>query len=144
MQNKKINIENPVCWDFHRSGWKFVVKNLIKNFHNPNGVYLSTHFESHVAKNIPIKKNWIGFLHNTPHHPECMCHYKEYNNSLEKISKSKVWLESKQKCKGLFVLSKYCKEWIEQNMFENVEKLAHPKKFQKCFSACLIFYQILE
>lgn len=122
---KKINIDQPTIWDFHRSGWKFVIQNL-KKVHSSLGIKFISHFESNVALNNTINEPWIGFLHNTPFHCEDMKIYSNFNLSLDNISKSRVWLDSKKNCKGLFVLSNYVKKWIKKNMFDNVEFLYHP------------------
>lgn len=126
---KKINVENPICWDYHRSGWKYAVRGLHAAFHNPDGVYVSTHFETSVALGTPIEIPWIGFLHNTPSHPSEMEIYGDFNKSLSDIAVSDVWKSSKTNCRGLFVFSQYAKEWVSKNMFENVCALHHPTEF---------------
>jgi hypothetical protein len=123
---RRLNIDNPVVWDFHRSGWKFAIDGLVENFHRPNGVKLISHFETNVATDSPILCPWIGFLHNTPEHPECMSSYGKFDLSLSKISKSEIWKQSKDYCKGLFTLSNYCKKWVENNMFSKVCFIFHP------------------
>jgi hypothetical protein len=123
---KKINLSNCITWGFHRSGWKYVIDNLSKNFHNPLGVRLISHFETTVAVKNSIKIPWIGFLHNAPYHHESMKAYGNFDVSLSDISKSYAWLNSRDSCLGLFVLSNYSKQWITENMFENVCNLNHP------------------
>lgn len=126
---KKINVESPVCWDFHRSGWKYAVRGLHSLFHDQKGVYVSTHFETSVATETPIRIPWIGFLHNTPFHPKEMEYYGKFNKSLSDIVISDVWRASRPHCKGLFVLSEYARNWVSDNMFDKVCSLHHPTEF---------------
>jgi len=117
--NTKLNfayIDNFFNDYTHRSGWYYVSKNLIDKFHNNNGsiivdLYLDRTFLwnsslNEALKKIPYKNDWIGFIHHTPN--------SEYSkHSLDNILASPLFKISLKKCKGIFVLSTYMKNYLE-------------------------------
>lgn len=112
-------VNQNILSGIHRSGWQFVVDNLI-SYHNPNGIifdcFLDKTFgwDKDFLKKIgilPFKQEWSGIFHHTPN--------IEYDkNNLSEIVDCELFLTSLKYCKKIFVLSTYLKEWF-------TDKLAH-------------------
>lgn len=91
----------------HRSGWDFVIRNLIP-FNNDNLPLLldsyidrTFHWDCKYLEKlniIPYSQPWIGFIHHT-----FDTTFSNYNSS--ELFKKEVFLESLKTCKGLFVFS---------------------------------------
>jgi len=122
----------------HRSGWSYVVNNLLK-YNNSNedailcDLYVDRTFhwnnnEYSLLNVIPYVKPWIGFIHHT-----CETDYSDYNttNLFQNIN----FIKSLKLCKGLYVLSDYLKNCLEQLLSQNLIKhvevysLCHPTEF---------------
>jgi polysaccharide pyruvyl transferase WcaK-like protein len=122
---------------YHRSGWRYVVNGLLRNYNNPNApIILDTYldktfgwkrkFYKHIDK-IPYLQPWAGFAHHTPN-----IKYSQYNTVA--MLKNPLFLQSLQHCKGLFVMSTYLKEWFEAEFAERnisvpVYLVYHPTEF---------------
>jgi hypothetical protein len=101
----------------HRSGWNFVVQNLL-NYHNNDGVILDLYcdrtflWESYNLKiggKIPIKKLWIGVFHHTFN--------TEYSsNNLENVFINPLFIESLQTCRAIITLSQYLSGKIRERL----------------------------
>lgn len=133
--NGKINIDKNLSVYTHRSGWDFVLNNLIK-YHNDNGVgfygFLEDVFiwskDYFVKENaIPFKKDWIGFLHNPPNIPAW---WSSTSASFFSIINNIYFKKSLEKCKGIFVLSEYHKKYLNYELPGiEVNVLRHPTEF---------------
>lgn len=125
--SKKLLIQNQDSWNHHRSGWKFVLYNIHNKLHCCNGVkfigYLDGYFKKH---DRIIDKEWVGVLHNPPRIPEHI--HKKHNglHSLESFVNSDDWLSNIQTCRGLIVLSEYCKDYLKERCDTEILKLYHP------------------
>ena len=117
---------------FHRSGWPYVLRNLMK-LQNDNGVYCDTYVDrtflwaQSVENIIPYTKPWVGFIHHTFN-----TKFSDYNN--ENLLKEDRFLQSLSQCKGIYVFSKVQKDkWIRRlnKMGYNipVQSFIHPTEF---------------
>lgn len=96
------------------------------NLSNPEGVNLYSHIETEAVSGITIHDDWIGFIHNLPKHPSHIQSLYGVNMSNEIFLKSRTWLKSQTKCKGLFVLSQYLKDYLSSRVDVPVNVLIHP------------------
>jgi polysaccharide pyruvyl transferase WcaK-like protein len=124
-------IEQNKLTGYHRSGWSYVVDNLEK--YDGGDILLDTYldktfgWESEFYKKIniiPYTKSWMGFIHHTPD-PD----YSD-NNPINLI-RNEYFVESLKYCKCIFVLSKYMKKWLKEELKKNgyeinVFSLVHP------------------
>ena len=117
----------------HRSGWQYVYKH-IEFLHNKSSpllldLYIDRTFHwnreiNKILKIIPYKKSWVGFVHHT-----FDTSFSEYN--CKELLRCTEFIESLDKCKGIFVLSSYLKdqfdkEFQKMNLEISVYKLTHP------------------
>ena len=138
---KTVNISNPTYFSAHRSGWGYVMHNLMK-FHSYDSILLDDfiditfgyNFDLNLKKKIiPYKKPWIGFLHHPP--KICPWYEENYRESIDihNFLNTDVFLSSLENCRGIFVLSEYLKNYLEKNFsqFKNVPifVLKHPTEF---------------
>lgn len=128
---RKYNLDyfNPhLMKGLHRSGWEYVVSN-IQEYHNPKGTVLDVYSDKTFGWNrelykkmgiLPFRRSWIGFFHHTPN--------TDYsNNNLTSVIESDEFKKSLKKCKGVFVLSNYVKEWFQHKFPElKVYLMHHP------------------
>ena len=132
----KIKIINKNFQTLHRSGWQYVVDNIILQLNNldtTNPLIVDTfidktfnwNYEFYSNKGIvPYKKSWVGFIHHT---------YSSYNNdyNCQTLFQNSGFLNSLHHCKCILVLSEYLKIQIEQSLSEfnfnvPVINLVHP------------------
>lgn len=115
----KINLNsyNQISFYSHRSGWDFVLKNLMK-YNNENGVIFDGFMENTFCwrRNdninngvIPYKKPWVGFLHNPPN---MKLWFSENNSYPQFILFDNYFRESLKHCRGIYVLSEYFKKYL--------------------------------
>ena len=117
----------------HRSGWQYVYKH-IEFLHNKSSpllldLYMDRTFHwnreiNKILKIIPYQKSWVGFVHHT-----FDTSFSEYN--CKELLECKEFIDSLNKCKGIFVLSNYLKdqfdkEFQKMNLEIPVYKLTHP------------------
>ena len=117
----------------HRSGWQYVYKH-IEFLHNKSSpllldLYIDRTFHwnreiNKILKIIPYQKSWVGFVHHT-----FDTSFSEYN--CKELLECKEFIDSLDKCKGIFVLSNYLKdqfdkEFQKMNLEISVYKLTHP------------------
>lgn len=114
----KINLGTQISFYSHRSGWDYVVKNLV-DFNSSNGVYLDGFVENAFSwrKNqyikeeiIPYTEPWVGFLHNPPNMP---LWFSDNNSYPQTLIHDEYFRESLNYCKGLYVLSEYYKRFLK-------------------------------
>ncbi len=104
---KKINQYNPVYWENHRGGWKYVVDIINQNFHSSEGVLFLSAVENEIVKGRKINEPWVGVIHQVPRH------YIRGFPDLERLLVDEVWRHNLQYCEGLFVISDYLKDYLE-------------------------------
>jgi len=101
----------------HRCGWQYVYENL-SMFHNDKSVLLDLYVDRtfHWSRDIcelvgivPYRKPWRGFIHHT-----FDTSFSVYNNV--NLLKLKVFQQSLENCKGLFVLSKYLQKQLQDEL----------------------------
>lgn len=116
-----IKIINKNFQTLHRSGWQYVVDNIIMELNNLKTTtplivdtfidktfnWNSTFYEN--KQIIPYITPWIGFVHHT---------YSSYNNdyNCQTLFQSQEFLDSLPNCKCLLVLSDYLRVQIEQSL----------------------------
>lgn len=131
--SKKINLTTALNTKYgnHRSGWSFVIESL-RSLHNDNGIFTDPFIEKKFSWGYdlgdfnnnpePYEYPWIGFIHNPPKMPN----WFQYEQSPQSIFTSVLWQKSIKHCKGIFCLSKYQKQWLENHIDVPVEQLFHP------------------
>lgn len=129
-------IPQQVSKGYHRSGWKYVMDNLRKAYHDPSAELI---FDGYVDKTfhwsrdvsmelglIPYAKPWIGVIHHTPDEK-----YTPYNTT--RLVADPVFQNSLSLCKGLIVMSEYLKNWFRsQSVIPEdlpIYVLTHPTMF---------------
>ena len=130
---KKINIIDSHrfnTWDFHRSGWKYVLYGL-SHLNNASGVLLDDFFEqSHSvfyadnAKSgkIPFRQPWVAFFHQPPKAPK----WNTYSSTPQVVFNRDIAKESMKSCLGIFVFTEYLKEWFDDNLDVPCNVVTHP------------------
>ena len=128
---KKFKVYAPSFWNHHRSGWKYCVNAIRETFHDDEGTALFTNSveKKLIESNVNVcYENWVGFLHLSRG-----CFESKYIQ--QKLIHNQCWKESFRNCCGLYVLSNYLHEAVEQYLDVKVETLIHPtesveKKFK--------------
>ena len=139
----KFNMVNVSSSEIvHRSGWKYVVENLIKEFHSDghflifdNYIDKTFHWNNTIYKYcniIPYTTSWCGFLHHT-----FDTSFSEYN--LEEMFKNEMFLKSLDSCVALFTLSSYLANLVKDklksiNVKINVYNFIHPTEAAQEFN----------
>jgi polysaccharide pyruvyl transferase WcaK-like protein len=109
--------------DLHRAGWQYVI-DYFTVLSSPYGVLLDTYLDrtfgwsKDIMKSsgiIPYTSPWVGFVHHT-----FETAYTEYNNV--NMIKDQDFIISLHYCKGIYVLSKYLKDW----WVDKLKKLVFP------------------
>jgi polysaccharide pyruvyl transferase WcaK-like protein len=117
----KITIINKNFQKLHRSGWQYIVDNIILQLNDLNTTKpliidtfidktFNWNYEFYSYKGvIPYKSSWVGFIHHT---------YSSYNNdyNCKSLFENSGFLNSLPQCKCLFVLSEYLKIQIEESL----------------------------
>ena len=137
-KNNNITIVNKNFQRLHRSGWQYIVNNIVMQLNNSDKInnpliidtYIDKTFHWNNAfyankKIIPYKNDWIGFIHHT---------YSDYNNDYNclELFKEPLFIESLKKCKCLIVMTDYLSEQIKDNLKTlnitnvDVQTIIHP------------------
>lgn len=126
------HINKNLFTGYHRSGWNFVLDHM-EEIHNPRGVIFDSYLDKtfgweydflSLSQVIPYRKPWVGVFHHTSN--------KDYTeNNLVKVFSRRNFIQSLNCCKGIIVLSKNNKEWIEDKLNQlyikvPVLSLTHP------------------
>ena len=119
---KAINATYAGVDDFkgqHRSGWQYVVENIIKNIHNPTAELIMDNYVDRsflwaydVYKYlgvVPYSKPWCGFLHHT-------FDTSYSSNNLEEMFSNDGFRESLSNCRALFTMSEYLTNQVKQRL----------------------------
>lgn len=128
-KNGKLNMHSQPILSTHRGGWASVIENL-NHLHNIDGIQLHSFlehpfiwFRDHYlnSKLIPFKDPWVGIMHNPPNIPSWYSREKPLNED-------PLFLESLSSCVGLYTMSKYHKDYLCQNLDNNlnIEYILHP------------------
>ena len=118
---RKLNAGNLSPWPHHRGGWKFVCRLIAEHLHCEDGVRLIGSVEDEVAERRIIAEPWVGFIHQVPKQN------LRWFPDLERLLKDEYWNTSAQNCLGLFVLSTYVKDYLQNAGCEiPVARLLYP------------------
>lgn len=123
----KINLSDQLqhFYGSHRSGWIFAIQ-CLKGLHNPRGVifdaFIERTFAWHSSQNKSHNKPWIGFIHIPPFVPDWFQNFQ----SNSQIFQSEAWQKSLPNCKGLFALSSYHRNHLENQLKLPVNNLIFP------------------
>lgn len=126
---RKLRAEHPFFWDHHRGGWGYVGQLINEHLHTPDGIaYFSCVEHELLARELegegPITEPWVGFMHQLPRH-----NLKFWD--LSRIVKDNIWQESIRHCLGLFTLTEYQKEFLQELVPVPVAKLYYPVEVPK-------------
>jgi hypothetical protein len=121
----KFKISNDICWDSHRSGWKYVLE-LLKPFQSEDGVILDGFLDATFGfmkhefigkKAIPYKEAWIGFWYHPANIPPWM---NAQALAPKSISNSYFFKKSLPYCRGIFTFSEYLASYLKNHLIVNV------------------------
>ncbi len=130
--SKWITMMNKNFQELHRSGWQFIVDNIVMELHQDHTINKPLIIDTYVDKTfhwnktfysdkgaIPYKEDWIGFIHHT---------YSFYNNhyNCDVLFRDDLFRQSLENCKCLIVMSKYLKAKIEQSLQELYDHPTNP------------------
>lgn len=119
---KNVTLVNKNFQKIHRSGWQFIVDNIVLELNNNDGFNNPMIIDTYIDKTfhwnkdfyskksiIPYKQNWIGFIHHT---------YSDYNNNFNcsELFKDTVFIESLKMCKCLIVMTDYLKTQVVDSL----------------------------
>ncbi len=126
-----IDLGDQVGFPEHRSGWQFAIDAVLP-VHNPDAeVFVDMFIEktfswdlesSLLNHKVPYTRPWIGFIHN----PHNMPVWFDFMHSPQYIINREPFVQSLDKCLGLFVLSDYVNEWLSQQVDVPVSTIYHP------------------
>ena len=129
---KKINVGQQGISRHHRSGWAYAIDSL-SCLNDERGILLDTFVEKKFAWGSdpgdryngwkPYQQPWIGFLHNPPNVPTW---FNMNGHAPADILQTECWRESMRRCRGLFTLSTYLKNWLAGQVPVPVCSLLHP------------------
>lgn len=125
IDSDKLVMVNKNFQEIHRSGWQFIVDNVVMELNNTAAAselrapliidtYVDKTFhwnrEFYQSKGlIPYNKKWVGFIHHT---------YSSYNNTYncEELFRNDIFIRSLENCRCLIVMSNYLKHQIEYSL----------------------------
>ena len=107
---RKLKMMEPRVWKHHRAGWQFVVSLLQEHLSDPDGTIFVSSVEDMLFDGTPPKDPWVGFVHQVPDNAN------RWFPDARRLLNHPVWTEAKPMCRGLFVLCKYLKEFLESNV----------------------------
>jgi polysaccharide pyruvyl transferase WcaK-like protein len=117
-----ITVMNKNFQELHRSGWQFIVDNIVMELNSNTNITKPIVIDTYVDKTfhwnssfysskdmIPYTQDWIGFIHHT---------YSFYNNTYncKVLFENDLFKESLKNCKCLIVMSKYLKRQIDESL----------------------------
>jgi polysaccharide pyruvyl transferase WcaK-like protein/uncharacterized protein YjhX (UPF0386 family) len=137
-KKNNINLVNKNFQRLHRSGWQFIVNNIVIQLNNNDKIKEPLIIDTYIDKTfhwnkefysskgiIPYRTKWIGFIHHT---------YSDHNNNYNCIElfKDKTFITSLHECKALIVMTTYLSNQIKQSLKKlglthvNVHTILHP------------------
>jgi hypothetical protein len=135
----KLNMPALTGFNSHRSGWNYVIENGLMRFHNSQSKIIFDGFLENTfiwrninfkgMKIIPYKQKWVGFVHNPPNTPDWVTSMNQTNLGL---FNSREFKESIENCVGIYTLSKYHADSVEELLREydvKINYLYHPTEF---------------
>lgn len=129
-ENGKIDMSGQLVFGTHRSGWKYALE-AFESLHTADGTlfdgYVEDKFGFQVAEAaergiIPYTRPWIGIAH----HPPAMPEFFEYRTAPQNVFNNYYMRESLPFCKGIFTLSEYHRDWLQERLDVPVHALIHP------------------
>lgn len=111
-------------WPHHHGGWTYVGEELIKQFHNSAGVLFYDWLDGAFKFKQNFSVPWAGILHNTVRPGEDYTKYNKAILCLEKLVKTDLWLDSIDRCVGVYTFSKETTDFISK--FVKAERIYHP------------------
>ena len=128
MYSEKLNLSGAFERDYgrHRSGWQFALESL-RVLHHDQGVFVDA-FPEHTfgqpgrKPQAAYRQPWIGFFHNPPNMPPWFIS----SQSPQRLWANESFQESLHSCLGVFCLSEYHKQWLENHLNVPVVSLLHP------------------
>jgi glycosyl transferase family 2 len=102
---RKFRLETPITWPHHFRGWRDVVDAVRDNLCTDTGMLFVGAVEDHLHSRGAIRENWVGILHQVPHH-------RLDSADLTRLMDLKAWRESLGFCRGLWVLSEYQRQYL--------------------------------
>jgi hypothetical protein len=131
----KLSIRNQIRWVEHRSGWGYVL-DALERFKDESGILFDGNidisfgysaYEKRMNNILPYKEDWIGFIHSSV----TQCPFMGKYASLDSILSCSEFLDSLDKCRGIFTLSEYTAEYIRSKLGHRilVVALKHPTEF---------------
>lgn len=127
---RKFKLGEEIAWKEHRSGWGFAMS-CLKPLFADQGIYLDTFVEKKFSMDLldgrvdrvePYGEPWVGFLHYPPGIPE----WHQSACAPQNIFQTEAWTQSLPFCRGLFVFSKWMKDWVEKRLTVPVQVVYHP------------------
>ena len=114
---RRRKVLDQANWPHLRSGWP-VASKLILNLHNPNGVLFCDYLDGFFGSGLHMDQPWIGFFHNTPeNHLSTSALYNfSDDRGLRALINKECFKKSLSKCMGLFTLSKYIRDFLNNNL----------------------------
>lgn len=123
LNDGNIQIVNFNFQELHRSGWQFIVNNLVVELNqqvNTIPLIVDTYVDKTFHWNqefyklkgvIPYTQDWVGFIHHT---------FSDYNNQYNCMSlfTNKHFIQSLEKCQCLIVMTNYLKQQIQDALEE--------------------------
>lgn len=127
-----LDLSNCKGFKSHRSGWGFAIDSLMP-VHSKSGVLFDDFIERTHSWNyheyymggdrdIPHKRPWVGFFHIPHNCPE----WWDHCHKPQTIIQREVFQESMKYCLGLFTLTDYLKNFIQDNVDVPVCKVMYP------------------
>ena len=131
----RLKIKDPVRWPEHRSGWGYVL-DALEVFNDESGILFDGNIDikfgysaAEKRKNniLPYREDWIGFIHSSV----TQCPFMGKHATLDSILGCSEFIESLDKCKGIFTLSEYVADYVRSklNGAALVVGLKHPTEF---------------
>lgn len=109
-QSGNFRMVDLVVFNHHRSGWEYVIREGLIQFHNSNAKTIVNGFIDKTfiwpttsTASVFSSNDWVGFLHNPPYVPNCFIAQRD--GCTDALLHSEAFRDAKHRCVGLFVLS---------------------------------------
>lgn len=122
----KFNFTNSPNWNFHRSGWNYVINHLREVFHNEKGLLFYDWADGEFRRKEVINQNWGGILHNVINYPQEYFVRKDINIfCLKDLVEKDFFLKSLENCKILLTTSPTTSNFLKSKGIRS-EYVYHP------------------
>ncbi len=131
-----FTLHNPIVWDNHRSGWKYVM-DLLEPYHCEHGVIVDGFIDATFgfraqqcrdAEVVPYQQAWVGFWHHPPTMPPWYP-FNEQDILPECIIQKEAFQASLPFCQGVYTFSEYLAKYLRGKIEVPIEVLYHPTEF---------------